>query len=343
MNCNECKILIRELHEPDEILGNSEVKAHLQNCSSCQSVLQFEKKLRQSFDIMAEEQPPLALTQKILSMQNEQLGRESQSSQPVQGLIAYIRQIFTAPMLKMALAASLTGFFAAIVFMRSTDMQPDAVPVSDKIAVFKTQEAPVAPEETKASPEAPTKMKEFKLASIEREEDAPQTSIAGKDSLSNAQPSDDTIPGAVSFSLADEAEPSTSSEPSGEAVVTESRPQLAMARESKRAMAPAIEAYASNKGDGMKSSMQENETIGFSHDFAAAPSVDEKLDPRALEIADLLTNHDIDLPEGFIKIEELAMRGFIDAAQLQKFAPPAGNGWFLQIIDGKKSIRLKKR
>ncbi len=342
MNCNECKILIRELHEPDEILGNSEGKAHLQNCSSCQSVLQFEKKLRQSFELMAEEQPPMALTQKILNIPNEQLANKIQPAQAEPGLIAYMRQIFTAPMLKMALAASLTGFFAAIVLMRSTYVQPDAVSVTDKIAVFKTQEAPAVPEETKTS-EAPTKMKELKLAGIGRDEIAQRASIADKDSLPDAAPSDDTIPGAVSFSLADEAEPMTRSELSAEAVAAESRPQLAMAKEAKRAMAPAMEKYESNESDLKKSSMSTTETAGFSDSFTAAPPVVEKLDPRALEIADLLTNHDIDLPEGFIKIEELAMRGFIDAAQLQKFAPPAGNGWFLQIIDGKKSIRLKKR
>lgn len=343
MNCNECKNLIRELHEPDEISGNSEGRAHLQNCSSCHSALQFEKKLRQSFVMMAEEQPPMALTQKILNMQNEQLASERQQVPAEQGIIAYLRHIFTAPMLKMALAASLTGFFAAVLLMRSTRLQPDAAPTLDKVAMPQTQQAPAVPQVSKTPSEAPTKMKEFKLASIGKEEVAPQSGIADKDFRQNQALSEDTIPGAVSFSLADEAEPVSKGELSGNAADSESRPQLAMARESKRAMAPSIKAYASEEAVLERSSMPTTETAGLSDGFAAAPSVVEKIDPRAQEIADLLTIHDIDLPEGFIKIEDLAMRGFIGAAQLQEFAPPAGSGWFLQIIDGKKSIRLKKR
>lgn len=349
MNCNDCKNLIREQVLTADAIDNQEVAAHLQSCSSCRAVWQYEEKLRQSFAMIAEDPPPLSLTHKILAIPDT---ITPEPAKPAPGFFADLLAFFSTPTFKLAITAGLTGFFAAILLMKSSYIGTEMSPATERKTISRISDDGHHKNKAMAPAVSPAEDKTVQLAKVDQETivaqkmesrpAAPETVIE-KEALSN----DDLIPGAVSFALNEEAEQDPKKDLEQSAMAQESMPQLAMARESAKSIRAGESPMAStSKSSGLlfrKSAPEAVVQSEFADSFAAAPTVAEPEDPRAGEISDLLNRYELDLPDGFIKIEDLAIRGFIGTAQLKKLAPPAGSGWFLQTRSGQRSVKLKKR
>lgn len=346
MNCSECKNLIRELLDPERVLNSAEAVAHLHGCRDCQNFMRYEKALLKSFSSIAHEPPPPVLAQPIMAIQSKHISQEKAQSQ--NRLTTYLRNLLTMPFFKVAITAGLTGFFAAVVLMRTIYAPvPPANQTSQTILLDKTEVATAtAPVISVTS--AKTEQKNLLLS--KPADDLTVAAMAPADSLVNEKEvshAGDLIPGAVTFSLAEEAYAAETATGLIESALSEPAPQLAMAMQKRKAMSPSMRmATKPMETSAINMQMNESESRGrteIAEEFAAAPPAMKAAEPLSLEIAELLEKHDLNLPDGFINIDDLAMRGFLGTAQLKKLKPPAGNGWYLQTIRGKKSISLKKR
>jgi hypothetical protein len=285
---------------------------------------------------MAEEQPPVAVGSQIMSMLAEQTASKQDKDWKARFL-----QFFAAPAFKPAAFAGLTGFFAAVLLMRSGFIQYQSPAANEIQLSHRSSEEMAKPEQLQEpaiivkkqeSDSKAKSMRVFRPPQPQKE----QTGIAPTDF--SQVPQSDKIPGAISFSLSEEGTIASGKIPMTETEEDSAQiPQLAMARESHKAMSPAAPERMQPRLMG-QTSMKMAETFA---DETAAEIPQE--DSRAAELADIIHRHQIPVSPGFLKLEDLAMRGFISSTQLKKLTPPPGNGWYIENATMPIKIVLKKR
>lgn len=396
MNCNELKILLSECESLADLGQLPEVTTHLKDCADCRAALLYEGKLRQGFAGIAGEAAPPDLAARIMAIQSEPATETTKSAEPTESgwLDQLLRSLQGFPF-KVAFAAGLTGFFAALLILR----QPQLAPVNETatIATRQEQSTPIPAKDeafqlAKAGKE-PTgshektlllettsikKQREpggdsMQLAMAPKEEaampaddhkiaESPESGVAPGSATETDASAEEHIPGAVTFALDSSADTFVADKAAGVAAVSladqpaasEPEMQLAMApspdRETAKSVRPSAPArFAAPPPVGETRArisasqiMSESKNKKFElNDELFAET--ESSDPLADELRKLIEANAINLPEGFINLDELAMRGYLPAEKLRRLRPPTGNGWYLQKTAGQMRIFLKKR
>jgi hypothetical protein len=315
MNCQDVKNSIREASDLNSLGLNQEISPHLENCKDCMAFLKYEKKLRSSFKRMSEEMPPAQLAERIFSVpEKEKLAKNEKS----EGFWVALAHLFQGFSLKTAVTFGLIGFFAAIIMQRAGHIEQLKPETTTKTEMAKIQ----------AKPDRNLVQKKRLRASI------PQKT----ESKSIINESDEQIPGAISFSIAQEAQETRET-------LTESKTmQMTKPAMSKRSLAAAP---AMSRKD-----MIEAETA-FSDSFVAEPesiksekNADRESrqarDPRCDELQTLINNYELRIEDGVLELENLAARGIIPTERLSYFMPPPGMNWFVENSISGPRIFLKR-
>ncbi|PKL41632.1 MAG: hypothetical protein CVV41_17930 [Candidatus Riflebacteria bacterium HGW-Riflebacteria-1] len=382
MNCNEFKVLLSECESLADLGQLPEVTAHLKDCAACRSVLLYEGKLRQGFAGIAGEAAPPDLAARIMAIQSEQAPESAKSAESAEpGWFDLLLSSLQGFPFKVAFAAGLTGFFAAFLLLRQPQLAPlnepatiathqeQAVPATGRDEAFqlaKTEEQPLPASHNKSlqfdAPAVDAKRDSSDSGSMQLAMTPKEEAAAPADAHQIAESSEERIPGAVTFALDSSSDTFIADKTAGAAAVSladepdasEPEMQLAMSpaaeRETARSVKPSAPArFASPPPSGetraritasQKMSESKNKKLELSNELFAET---ESSDPLADELRKLLEANAIDLPEGFISLDELAMRGYLPAEKLRRLRPPTGSGWYLQKTTGQLRIFLKKR
>lgn len=344
MNCEECKNFIRELDDLSQIRNNEDIANHLAACEGCRKALKLEEKLRQSFELIAQEAPPPSLARAILNIQADNSAIKPHPA----SLTGWFSRCLESFSFKLAFASGLAGFLLAVVMLRSDGFRtaPASVPV-DKAA------QPVAVRPAAVQPAVKNEM-QLAMKAVPQFEAADEAAALPKEA---SEAVGGEIPGAMSYSLAREestveqkamlpdefgsAEPPRMVEAEGrvQTAISEDSGQAAGFQVARLARAPEmsrVRAKTFNKDFAIDpESLMDDEEQKKSD--SAAP------DSRAVEILELIARSGIEQGEGFVDLETLAMKGFIAGDRLHALRPPTGSGWFLTVEAGKKKIVLRKK
>ncbi len=339
MNCNEIKNLISESENLAIFDQTPEAAAHIKRCASCRVALAYEEKLRQGFADIASEEPPSDLAAKIMAIQSEQLSAAnafSESDQPA-WLDRLLRSFQGFPF-KVAFAAGLTGFFAAVLFLR----QPQIGPVNQPVVITQSKSAPAPADEEAVQMTMAKKVQP--LAEIGKDKAITNDSLSDKE----------RIPGAITFAL-DSSTDTFVTDRAADGVTLADQP-AASGAEMQLAMAPVGESVITRSSPSsttrftapppvgvQRERLLTSQFISESRESKSEQLATQRIDPLADELRELIENNAIDQPEGFISLDELAMRGYLPAEQLRRLRPPTGSGWYLQKSSDQLRIFLKKR
>ncbi len=378
MNCNELKQLISETEDLAGLGLTPEASDHLKACSDCRAKLAFEGKLRKGFAGIASEAAPPDLAAKIMAIQAEQLaetGARQHAERP--GWLASLLLSLQGFPFKVAFAAGFTGFLAAVLILR----QPQAVPVSEPTAVATRQRQEI-PAAAPAQEETPTLAKsdskslsiqsdKAKLPGTSAEADSNATDndrmqLAMTTERRRANKSDDLeisepaskekeerIPGAITFTLDSSADTFVAEQSAAGApaladqfAASEAEIQLAMSPEDRESISAPMPS-APTRFAAPPAELQPRIAASQVAKEASGGKMELKKSAAAAqngeELLELIETNAIDMPEGFINLEELAMRGYLPSEKLRRLRPPTGSGWYLQKSGGKPRIFLKKR
>jgi len=368
MNCNELKNLIGEVEDLAVFSQTSEAAAHLKTCTECRARLTFEEKLRQGFAGIASEAAPPDLAAKIMAIQAEQLSRAENrigSSETGSWFDRLLLSLQGFPF-KVAFAAGFTGFLAAVLILR----QPQTTPVSQPstIASGQRQDVPapggedrllLAKSENKSLQAHPEESSELAGVSPQKEYESDSSPMQMAMAPENRQQDikkidskaetsrtydEERIPGAITFTLDSSDDAFIADKAAGAATLadqpaaSEAEMQLAMAPERESAKLKSVSPAETSRFSAPPLAVAAPARIAASRKAAL-----DETDPVGEELREILESSGIDLPEGFINLEELAMRGYLPSAKLRRLRPPAGNGWYLQKTGDKLRVFLKKR
>ncbi len=366
MNCNELKQLINETSDLAALARTPEAGAHLKTCSDCQVKLTFEEKLRGGFAVIASEAAPPDLAAKIMAIQAEQLAETApprQISRP--GWLEIMLASLQGFPFKVAFAAGFTGFLAAVLILR----QPQTVPVSEPTAVAskQRQEVPApANDQThiltrsenknlsiQADKEAAKEEMQLALAPEKRRASkAEGLEISEMSEWKGQINEEERIPGAITFTL-DSSADTFVTEKSSVAPVLADQPaaseadmQLAMTpldRESAGSTQPSAPTRSAAPAAEMQPRIAASRVAPAEQESGTELKKSQPDAQSGEELRQLIETNAIDLPEGFINLDELAMRGYLPSAKLRRLRPPSGNGWYLQKSGDRIRIFLKKR
>jgi len=365
MNCNELKNLISEAEDLAAFSQTSPAAEHFKICSNCRAKLAFEEKLRKGFAGIVSEAAPPDLAAKIMAIQAEQMLQtdKSDDSFGVGGWLERLLFVLQGFPFKVALAAGFTGFLAAVLILR----EPQTAPISQPstIASGQRQEVP-APVSEERLLLAKSESKSLQTThTVESTDSADVSSLNESDADSKpmqiamapekrrqVQPEgfnksapgfdEERIPGAITFTLDNSEEAFIADKAAGvvtladQPAASEAELQLALAPERERAAFKDVNPAATSRF--APPPVTASARIAASKKAAAAA-----VDPAGEELRELLESSGIDLPEGFIDIDDLAMRGYLPSEKLRRLRPPSGNGWYLQKTGDKLRIFLKKR
>lgn len=335
MNCEECKNLINELQDFSEARNDRPLAAHLDACKDCQKAYKFAEKLQQGFALIADEAPPPSLARRILEIQSE----NAASSTEQWSLMGWLRQCFMSFSFKMAVTLWLVTLLSGGLLLRYIDFggakMQQGFEIAEKPTTEKIVEQPEKKQMQIALLPAPASVTEPSKVTM-TEQDISDVRIADAPSGAGISLSEE-IPGATSFALDSEAESSKSNIAMFSKAEFADEAQIAVTRE-----APAAPTASYDKARLARApEMSGMRAKRFMAEEARTPV--DITDPRAAEILELLLKHQIKLVEGFVDLEELAMRGYIGSERLRALQPPSGNSWFLLIEDGQKKIIIKKK
>ncbi|MBU1105550.1 MAG: hypothetical protein KKB51_02685 [Candidatus Riflebacteria bacterium] len=378
MNCDEIKNLLSECKNLADLSQMPDAAAHIKSCAGCRAALGYEEKLRQGFASIATEAPPPDLAARIMAIQAEQLKETglTQAAAEPDWFDLLLRSLQGFPF-KIAFAAGLTGFFAAILILHQPQLATVQKPA--EIATRREQTAPAVVEdkigqlamkpEEKQAEMADKSMQLAMLKKSDQPEKADKlmplaesaSRLPATEEDSDAESlNEERIPGAMTFAL-DSSEDSFVPESSAGGATFADQPaasepdmQLAMApsenREMTKSVAPASPARfappppVSSIRARMSASQVASEGKGKKFELSDEMFAEtESSDPLAEELRELIKANAIDLAEGFISLDELAMRGYLPAEKLRRLRPPTGSGWYLQKNAGQLRIFLKKR
>jgi hypothetical protein len=344
MNCHEIKDIINESADLGKIDQTAEVAAHLANCANCRAILAYEKKLRQGFAAMTDENAPADLAARIIAIAAES---PELPTKPVPSDNWFDRLIasWQGFPFKIAFAAGITGFLAAVMILHQPQKEPTRQPGIVKVA--KTESTAPAKDQTSDSSLqvalAPTMPNQKKSAELR----ASRQLNEGKSSIS----SEEQIPGAITFSLDTDAEimvEAASDQAKAERqIAAEPEFQLAKADADEcktiREFRPAaVSRTAAPPSASLRKRMSATNVLSEEHE-KTAESFANTGNALADELRQLIEKNAIDLPEGFINLNELAMQGYLPTNQLRRLQPPPGSGWYLQKHADHINVELKKR
>lgn len=116
MNCKEFKDLVSETTDLNEISSNAELSAHLKSCEGCRVFLRYEESLRSGFAEIAEAPMPSDITRRILAIPKT----AGSSSKPAEitGALTWLHGLVNSFSFKVALASGITGFLFAVLLLR---------------------------------------------------------------------------------------------------------------------------------------------------------------------------------------------------------------------------------
>lgn len=335
MNCKELKNLLLEYSEISEITGNSEVSEHIKYCSGCKAAVENEKNLRNAFSSISKQPPPAFLASRIMAIQAESMQEAGAGKKS--GLIDKLLELFSIKNFSIAMAAGLAGFFTATIIYKTPLEQTPALHTESPKTVLSRKFAETDEKNIVSQKDSPAKIlrmpaDELKKSVIQVPPIPEPAEIADRDK----------IPGAVSFALKAK-EQILFEDRSFKADSSDDQIQLASSEAfssepSGGAMAPEIIPEMSSQNRTKSSARRELRASIESESFS-----EEATDPRAEILLSTIEKFEIKIPHGFIKIEELAMRGFIDDGQLKELQPPAGSAWFLEISPAGKKVILKRK
>lgn len=339
ITCQKLKEQILERSDLAEILAEQDVQQHLGRCRECAQRIEYEKSLRSGFAAIRSEAPPAQLAARILAIAKQPepvaAGKNDES------IWMTISRFFGEYSLKTAALSFIIGFLAAVVLLEVPGkFKPGTEPKSQSLSRAEKKES-VLP--TEAAVE--TTNKEMLLAragtaqapeldsgnGFSREISEITENEAVQPQPADASSNDEEIPGAVSFSLAEE-KPKMSA-PVIPVPMTVSAP-------AKKSADRAIQS-----SEGLKSQISDDFSLSDeveSFDRVELKSEAMTIDPRCEELEKLIDTFASDLPSGFVKIRALAARGVIATSKISHFTPPAGMAWFLEFDNGKAKISLKR-
>ncbi len=321
MKCEQFKNLIRETPNLENLDQVQELASHLTTCQSCKSFLAYEKTLRKSFANIAEEAPPAQLAAKIFAIQTQNGPESAGLSEP--GLFESFKIFFSGFPLKTAFASCMLGFLLAVLLLpQQQNTQNLQKPV--ELGRAQTESRPIAQELPKTSTESNKNENLVIAKTVMPDPQKPLPKSLAKD-FSGAQASDEHIPGAISFSLAEDKSVRIESE--SDSQIQGPAPTLAASR--KRAeILPSRENFIEDSFIKSEEKFVDPET--------------NLTDKRCGELESLINNYELQIPPGFLNLTNLAAQGVIESTKLSYFSPPPGMNWYLQTIDGKVKITLKK-
>lgn len=338
ITCQQLKEQILERSDLAEILAEQDVQQHLGRCRECAQRIEYEKSLRSGFAAIRGEAPPAQLAARILAIAKQP---EPASGKNDESIWMTINRFFGEYSLKTAALSFFIGFLAAVVLLEVPGkFKPGSEPKSQSLSRAEKKDS-VLPTETAAE----TTNKEMLLAragtaqapeldsgnGFSREISELTENEAVQPQPADASGNDEEIPGAVSFSLAEE-KPKMSA-PAIPMPMTVSAPE-------KKSAGLAIQS-----SEGLKSQISDDFSLSDeveSFDRVELKSEAMTIDPRCEELEKLIDTFASDLPSGFVKIRALAARGVIATSKMSHFSPPAGMAWFLEFDNGKAKISLKR-
>jgi len=368
MNCEESKNLIVEMTEADEIGSNAELSAHLAACSTCRKFLKYELKMRDGFEEIASEPLPAEVTRKILAVPRI-VAAENAAAAPdwVKKLSAFVNSMT----FKIALASGITGFAVAVIFLRGfapgfdrhsqqTEDEFKQVKRLERPLFMRGRESsqPVSSNTVAAAGAAVTVHPELKksletsskltgdLLAFKAEKNVGV--IAERKTATSQQ-----IPGAVSFALEENADtsgrfamaPAAPPLETMEVAFDEAEPLSIEAEETAQdtmqmASAPKLKEVLRSLPTSSKSiSMAKSETVNS----FAEPETETRSDPRAAAIYKFLESNGLASEEGFVDLDDLFMKGYIDNSQLREWRAPDGNGWYLSRAGNRPGLILRRK
>jgi hypothetical protein len=302
MNCKKIKNLIRECEDIERVRENPQIASHLSECSACRSFLDYEISLRSGFRELINEPLPKQLAEKILQIPAQQ------KAKPESGWFDNLAVFWHSFPIKTAFASCVVGFLAAIMLFSGNREEPG------KIIRLKKARVPVVSPPNKSRKQKSVKLTESDLA--ESETVSPTVMLSEAPQASEPL-LDERIPGAVSFSIAEEPEQKS-----------DLKDQIALISSSEGVESRALK--KSVRADGflpMKSEQREQ-------------PLQEALDPRIKELEKILSLYVESLETGPIQISDLQARGIIPAEKQGYFLPPPGMTWKIQVIEPELKIIL---
>ncbi len=366
MNCEESKNLIVEMTDADEVGSNAELSAHLAVCSNCRQFFKYELKMRDGFADIASEPVPAEVARKILAVPRI-VAAENAAVAP--GWVKKLSAFINSMTFKVALASGITGFAAAIIFFRGFSPVAEQKLERPLFSRGRELQPPASATSITAAGAAVTMNPELKKMAVGipgRPEIADDLLAlkAQKDAGLAAERrtvSSEHIPGAVSFSLdknydnsgqfamapaapaapapdagAADADAPTFAEAEQAVSEVDAGGQKAMMMASAPKMKEVMRGLpASSKADGIA----KNE---LANSFAEA-EVEAKTDPRASAILKCLESNGLASEEGFVDLDELFMKGYIDNSQLREWRAPDGNAWYLSHAGNRPGIMLRRK
>lgn len=368
MNCEESKNLIVEMTEADEIGSNAELSAHLAACSTCRKFLKYELKMRDGFEEMASEPLPAEVTRKILAVPRI-VAAENAAAAP--GWVKKLSAFVNSMTFKIALASGITGFAVAVIFLRGfapgfdrhshqtadefkqakrlerpifTRNRESSQPVSSNTVAAAGAAVTVHPE-LKKSLEGGSKLTDDLLA-LKAEKNV--GAIAERRTAASER-----IPGAASFSLEenDDASGRFAMAPAAppletrDIVFDEAEPLSIEAEEIARDDVQMVS--APKLKEVLRSLPTSSKSIGMAKseaaDSFAEPEAETRSDPRAAAIFNFLESNGLASEEGFVDLDDLFMKGYIDNSQLREWRAPDGNGWYLNRTGNRPGLILRRK
>ncbi|PKL48257.1 MAG: hypothetical protein CVV42_10275 [Candidatus Riflebacteria bacterium HGW-Riflebacteria-2] len=363
MNCKELKNLISEAEDLAAIGQTPAAGTHLKTCADCRANLAFEEKVRQGFAAIACEAAPPDLAAKIMAIQAENIApAEIQKGDPEADswLDRLLLSLQSFP-LKVAFTAGLIGFLSAVLMLRQPQTTPVREPTS--LASGQQQETPLpAQDEELLLAKAKDKGLQIQpeISTVSGIPAGNEDENTGRDSMQMAMAprqrhleskseaaiesyNEERIPGAITFTLDSSADTFVADREASAATLADQ--PAASEAEMQLAMAPAATSrFAAPPPDGEarpRLAASQVTSQGAAKKMKTMQS--EAIDPSGEELRELIESSGIDLPEGFINLDELAMRGYLPSERLKHLRPASGNGWYLQKSGNKLRVFLKKR
>jgi hypothetical protein len=328
MNCKDFDNLLLETLDLKEISKNAEAKQHIDSCENCHARLEMEIKLRNSFNEIAQELPPLELTKKILEIPSSEVPSKPNLWQTI------LSSLSEFPF-KVAFASCIAGFLLAIS-MRGIHYVPKQLESTGKQQIAKHERTiGKLAQKTKES------AKGVEIESEERFDIAKKTTRSAppapkREAIINLD-TDEKIPGAITYSLQeakdleDAITADKETQPAQFAMAPS--PNFSKAGKSESNLRPLKLAKARAKPRLRSAPRIELEAKSFSDDFCMLKSDLDELKQNhnndiAQQIANIVEQHRISISEGPIKPMNWAIQGLITPQKAKQLQPPSGKIWW---------------
>ncbi|MFZ5952512.1 MAG: hypothetical protein ACOYXC_17560 [Candidatus Rifleibacteriota bacterium] len=325
MICEKFKEKIRETPDLEILEKDQEFSRHLEKCRDCCGYFAYERSLRQGFANMADELPPAQLAARIFAIPEENKV-SAEADEPI-GLIKILLQFFSGFPLKTAAVSCMIGFLAAIMLQNQTVKAPENFQGKKEVITGRAASEPKGVLQPDPGSE-PIQLAKVEAPPSPTPEVSTRQSIPLKDKSIAREESSESIPGAISFSL---AEDEVKSQGAGQ--------NADFAEMKKSAPVPSMAISMNELESDADVAVQLPEEFSAKMDKEIARAAAE--DPRSAELENLLKGYSDEIRPGFLQLRDLAARGIIESDRLSYFSPPPGMGWFVEVEGSEFQIVLK--